>query len=60
MNIAEAIVVKHTSGQRQKCIDDVKFKLLGGDKFESKNDFIENSIDSLLKHFSSAKTVDKK
>ena len=39
MNIAEAIVVKHTSGQRQKCIDDVKFKLLGGDKFESKNDY---------------------
>ena len=49
MNIAEAIVLKHVRKLRKKRLDDLKFKIFSREKFETKHNFIENSIDSLLK-----------
>ena len=58
MNVAEQMVVEHKRDQRFKKLDDIKFKLFGQDKFVSKNGFVENYLDSIIKYFSASKTID--
>ena len=58
MKMVEQRVINKKSRIRQRKLDDLKIKLLGKDKFFSKNNFIENNINSMLKYFSSLKDAD--
>ena len=57
MDQAEKLVLKHRISHRQKKLDNLKFKLFGRDKFDSKNKYIEGQIDTLLKYFSAQSRI---
>lgn len=58
MNVAEALVIEHKNRHRLQKLNDLKFKIFGKDQFESKNNFIENNIESSMKFFSGSHSIE--
>jgi len=54
------MVEQKKSRIRLKKLEDIKFKLNSKDKFTSKNNFIENNINSAIKYFSANMVIDLK
>ena len=51
-NYAERIVLKNKIKQRRIDHDDLKFKVFGKERFESKINYCDQNIQNLLRYFS--------
>ena len=52
MNYAENLVLSNKNSQRMIKYNDLKYKLSGKDKFETKNNFCEQNIQNILNYLS--------
>ena len=57
MNYAEALVLKRKNHVRLQQFKDLKFKILGKDRFENKNNFIDLNIENSLKYFTASGNI---
>ena len=51
MTVAEKLVLKHKQRHRSQKIEDIRFKLYGDDRFENKNSYVDNNIETTLTFF---------
>ena len=57
MNYAESLVLKRKNHVRLQQFKDLKFKILGKDRFENKNNFIDLNIENSLKYFTASGNI---